>query len=126
MLRKMIEEEAPNLPDFNKGEDPYKYICRKLIPMRTNSITVSRVRNWCFERDKGGAPPTLQDFFMIVQITKSKLPLKYICSLIDDSNAISQSNIYGEVFEEIGDFMEELGKQLKIKASEYKNGKVTN
>jgi len=126
MLRKMIEEEAPNLPNFRKNEDPYKYIFRKLMKTRSKSITVHRIRNWCYEKGKGGAPPTLEDFFMIVQITKSNLPLEFICSLIDDKNALSQSNIYGEVFEEIGDFIEELGKQLKIKATEYKNGNITN
>lgn len=126
MMRQMIEEDAPELPDFPANGNPYRYICEKINELRLRPLSENGVRNWCYEKGKSGAAPTLDDFFLLIQITKSKRPLNFISRLIDENNADSQANIYGEVFEEIGDFIVELGEQLKIKGLEYKNGKSAN
>ena len=124
MMRQMIEKDAPELPDFPANGNPYRYVREKISELRLRPLSENGIRNWCYEEEKSGASPTLDDFFLLIQITKSKRPLNFISRLIDENNADSQTIIYGEVFEEIGNFIEELGKQLKIKGLDYKNGKI--
>lgn len=125
IMKMMIEEDVKELPDFIPGDNPYNYVHKKLYEYRNKPISVSGMRNWCYEKGKGGALPTLEDFLYVIKITKSKKPLLLIGSMINENEPEEQSDIYGSVFNELGDFVVEMGKNIKALAPNYfKNPKV--
>jgi hypothetical protein len=121
LMRQVIEEDVPLLPDYDKNVNPYKFLSEKLSIFKTRAIGESTVRNWCYEKDTFGACPALEDFFLIIQITKSKRILQFIGSLIDLKNSEEQALFSSAICEEIGDVILEMGAKLKNIASQFKD-----
>jgi len=121
LMRQIIEEDISLLPDSGQNVNPYRYLSEKLTNLKSRTVTEKAIRSWCCDKDTYGACPTLEDFFLIIQITKSKRILQFIGSLIDLETPEEQANICGSIYEEIGDVILEMGAKLKSLASQYKN-----
>jgi len=119
LMRQIIEEDIPLLPDYEQNVNPYRFLSEKLTILKTRAVCESTIRNWCYEKDIHGSCPTLEDFFLIIQITKSKRVLHYIGSLIDLKNPEEQAIFSSAVCEEIGDVIIEMGMKLKNLAIKF-------
>ena len=121
LMRQVIEEDVPLLPDYDKNVNPYRFLSEKLTDLKSRTVSESAIRSWCYEKDSYGACPALEDFFLIIQITKSKRILQFIGSLIDLKNSEEQALFSSAICEEIGDVILEMGAKLKNIASQFKD-----
>jgi len=121
LVKRIIEEDLPESPYFQKGADPYKWLGALF------GKTERGIRAWTYDwSGQSGSRPNVEDFFYLVSIAGSNRAVAFLNSIGSGITPKEQVKHYGNLIKTIADHIQELVDDLNGLAEKYEDGYYKN
>ena len=107
VIRRIIEEDIVNIPDFPPGGDPYKWLSERL------KKSERALRGWGYDwNGPSGFKPNLIDFLTLIYMSKSRRGIEFLEELIQDATPEQREKSHGNVLKKVAQHIKELADTI--------------
>ncbi|MCP4727419.1 MAG: hypothetical protein GY863_20445 [bacterium] len=121
LVRRMIEEDLPNIKGFLTNADPYKWLSEAM------DKTERTIRGWTYDwESSSGAAPSFSDLILLIKVTKSTRLVEIINSLVSEATIEEQEKNHGIMLKHAANIVRDLAGELDNLADEYSPENLKN